>query len=114
MTTVTFEKDGDGQYRSFTCFGHAGFARKKAGRYEPDILCAAITALTANTINGLSELAGENVTVTKNDEDAFVRCEINSPLKESSILLVDAYLMSLREYEKDYGKNLKVIVKEVI
>ncbi len=113
MTTVTFEKDGSGRYRSFTCSGHAGFARKKAGKYEPDILCAAITALTANTINGLSELAGEKITVTKNDEDAFVRCEIDSPLKESSILLVDSYLMSLQEYEKDYGKYLKVFVKEV-
>ena len=114
MTTVIFEKDGNGMYRSFTCSGHAGFAKKKAGKYEPDILCAAITALTANTINGLSELAGEKITVTKNDEDAFVRCEIESPLKESSVLLVDTYLMSLREYEKDYGKYLKVFVKEVI
>ena len=113
MTTVTFEKDGNGRYRSFTCSGHAGFAKKKAGKYEPDILCAAITALTANTINGLSELAGEKITVTKNDEDAFVRCEIESQLKESSVLLVDSYLMSLQEYEKDYGKYLKVFVKEV-
>ena len=113
MTTVTFEKDKHGNYKAFTCFGHAGFARKRFGKYEPDILCAAISALTANTVNGLSEIAGEDLTVTENEKDGFLRCVINSDLKESSRILIDSYVLSLQEYSKQYGKNLTVDFKEV-
>ena len=69
MTTVTFVKDEHGNYKEFTCFGHAGFAKKRFGKYEPDILCAAISALTMNVVNGLTEIAGEQVTVTENEKD---------------------------------------------
>ena len=115
MTTVTFEKNEHGEYTGFTCFGHAGFAKKRLFRgYEPDILCAAISALTANTVNGLEELAGEQIIVTENAEDGFLRCEIKSQLKESSKLLIDAYVLSLTEYSKQYGtKYLTVNFKEV-
>ena len=113
MTTVSFEKDAEGRYRAFTCFGHAGFAKKRFGKYEPDILCAAISALTANTVNGLSEIAGEAVTVTENEADGFLRCVIESDLKEASVLLMDAYVLSLTEYSKQYGKYLTVNFKEV-
>ncbi len=113
MTTVTFEKDAHDEYRGFTCFGHAGFAKKRFGKYEPDILCAAISALTANVINGLTEIAGEHVTVTKNEKDGFISCRFDSGLKESSRLLVDAYVLSLSEYSKQYSKNLTLNFKEV-
>ena len=113
MTTVTFEKDEHGKYKAFTCFGHAGFAKKRFGKYEPDILCAAISALTANTVNGLTEIAGEDLTVTENEKDGFLRCVINSDLKESSKILIDSYVLSLQEYSKQYGKNLTVDFKEV-
>ncbi|MCR4617129.1 MAG: ribosomal-processing cysteine protease Prp [Lachnospiraceae bacterium] len=113
MTTVTFEKDGHGSYKGFTCFGHAGFAKKRFGKTEPDILCAAISALTANVINGLSEIAGEKLTVTENEETGFIRCIFESELKESSVLLVDSYVLSLSEYAKQYSKNLTVNFKEV-
>ena len=39
--------------------GHAGYAK----RGRPDILCAAISALTIGTINSLEELARERLTV---------------------------------------------------
>ncbi len=112
MTTVTFEKDEHGNYKAFTCFGHAGFAKKRFGKYEPDILCAAISALTANTVNGLTEIAGEDLTVKENEKEGFLRCVINSDLKESSKILIDSYVLSLQEYSKQYGKNLTVDFKE--
>ena len=113
MTTVTFEKDEHGNYMGFTCFGHAGFAKKRFGKQQPDILCAAISALTANTVNGLTEIAGEQLTVTENEETGFLRCVIDSQLKESSKILLDSYVLSLQEYSKQYSKNLTVNFKEV-
>ena len=113
MTTVTFVKDEHGNYKEFTCFGHAGFAKKRFGKYEPDILCAAISALTMNVVNGLTEIAGEQVTVTENEKDGFIRCVLVSDLKESSKILLDSYVLSLTEYSKQYSKNLTVNFKEV-
>ena len=113
MTTVTFEKNEHG-YTGFTCFGHAGFAKKRLGKYEPDILCAAISALTENVINGLDELAGEDITVVQNAADGFIKCDINSVLKESSVLLIDAFALSLKGLSERYGENyLTVNFKEV-
>ena len=113
MTTVTFEKNEHG-YVAFTCFGHAGYAKKRLKGYEPDILCAAISALTENVVNGLEELAGEQLTVSQNADDGFLRCEIKSKLKESSVLLIDAYALSLKNLSERYGKKyLTVNFKEV-
>ena len=39
MTTITICKTADGKYTGFTCFGHAGYAKKN----RPDILCSAIS-----------------------------------------------------------------------
>ena len=114
MTTVTFEKNEHGDYVGFTCFGHAGFAKKRLRGYEPDILCAAISALTCNTVNGLSEIAGEELTITENAEDGFLKCDIKSKLKDSSKILIESYILSLTEYSKQYGsKYLTVNFKEV-
>ncbi|MBR4277438.1 MAG: ribosomal-processing cysteine protease Prp, partial [Lachnospiraceae bacterium] len=102
-----------GSYKGFVLFGHAGFAKKRFGKYEPDILCAAISALTSNVVNGLTEVAGEKLTITQNEEDGFLKCVIESSLKESSVILLDSYVLSLTEYSKQYGKNLTVNFKEV-
>jgi len=113
MTTVTFEKNEYG-YIAFTCFGHAGFAKKRLFGKEPDVLCAAISALTENVINGLEEIAGEQLTVTENAKTGFIRCEIKSTLKESSVMMIDAYVLSLKNLSESYGeKYLTVNFKEV-
>ena len=51
MTTVTIYKTVNQEYRGFTCFGHAGYAR----RFQKDILCAGISALVINTLNSMEE-----------------------------------------------------------
>ena len=41
MIEIVFTKDEKGNYRGFSCHGHAG-----AGAYGEDIVCAAVSALT--------------------------------------------------------------------
>ncbi len=50
--------------------GHAEYA--KAG--EPDVLCAAISALTIGTVNSLEQLAGERLSVTADEKTGFLKC----------------------------------------
>ena len=98
MTTITICKDKDGSYKGFYCMGHADYAEPG----EPDVVCAAVSALTIGTINSLEELTDEKITVTKNEEDAFLRCDIESTLKENSVLLMDAMVHVLEGITEEY------------
>ncbi len=110
MTTVVICKDQAGFYRGFTCMGHAEYA--KPGK--PDILCAAISALTIGAINSLEELAGERLTVVQNQDIGFLKCEFESVLQEKSCFLLDSMVFSLENLSREYGNNyLQVKFKEV-
>lgn len=90
--------------------GHAGYARK--GR--PDILCAAISAVTVGTVNALEELGKVELTATVNDETGFLKCDIHSVLQENCIFLLDSMVFTLQNLSKEYGdKYLQVKFEEV-
>jgi len=108
MTTITFERFADGNYKGFICKGHAEFAKDG----DPDILCAAISALTESTINALEELAHEKLDYEV--KDGFLKCDFNCKLQEKSVFLVETLVFSLKQLEKKYGKKyIKVNFKEV-
>ncbi|MCI9231585.1 MAG: ribosomal-processing cysteine protease Prp [Lachnospiraceae bacterium] len=110
MTTVVICRDKDGSYRGFYCMGHAGYAK----RGRPDILCAAISALTIGTINSLEELARERLTVTENEQTGFLKCDFESVLQEKSGFLMDSMVFSLENLSREYGdKYLQVKFEEV-
>ncbi len=110
MTTVTVRKDHDQVYRGFTCTGHADYAR----RGQPDILCAAISALVIGTVNSLEELAGEKMTVVTEETSGLIRCDFQGKLQEGSVLLVDAMVFNLENLSREYGENyLQVKFEEV-
>ncbi len=109
MTTVVFEKTPEGRYLSFTCMGHAGTAAR-----GKDLLCCAISTLVTHTINGLSELACEEIKVTENEETGFIRCELLSEIGEASVLLLDALKLSLEELSGQYGTKYLQVRQEVV
>ena len=110
MTTVVICRDKKGSYRGFYCMGHAGYAK----RGRPDILCAAISALTIGTINSLEELAGERLAVTENEQTGFLKGDFESVLQEKSGFLMDSMVFSLENLSKEYGdKYLQVKFEEV-
>ena len=90
--------------------GHAGYAKRR----KPDILCAAISALTIGTINSLEELAKEQLNVTTNESTGFLKCDFESVLQEKSIFLMDSMVFSLENLSKEYGETyLQVKFEEV-
>ena len=110
MTTVTIQKDHNQAYRGFTCIGHADYAK----RNQPDILCAAISALVIGTVNSLEELAGEKMTVDTDEATGFIRCIFQNALQERSNFLVDAMVFNLENLSREYGKKyLQVKFEEV-
>ena len=90
--------------------GHAGYAKKN----QPDVLCAAISALVIGTINSLVELAGERLSVSTDEDTGFIRCDIQSMLQAKSSFLIDSMVFSLENLSREYGeKYLQVKFEEV-
>ena len=110
MTTVLIRRDRNHSYKGFLCIGHAGYAK----RGKPDILCAAISALTIGTINSLEELAGERVVVAQDASTGFLKCDFETTLQEKSNFLLDSMVFSLENLSREYGeKYLQVRFEEV-
>ena len=110
MTQITFHKTSAGEYRGFTCDGHAGYAH-----YGEDIVCASISVLVINTINSLEQIAGEQMQVESDEDTGTIRCSfVNQPLKETSRVLMDSLVLGLTQIEKQYGKkHCKLTFEEV-
>jgi len=114
MTTVVIRRDNKNLYRGFTCMGHAGYAKRRLFGTEPDILCAAISVLVISTMNSLEELAGEELSVSQNEETGFIKCDFAGPLHENSVILMDSMVLSLQNLSKKYGERyLQVNFEEV-
>lgn len=109
MTNILIKKTTNGEYKGFTCSGHAGFA--KSGK---DIVCAAVSILVMNTINSMEELAGEDMGITTDEDTGYIDCFFNSPLSEQGRLLMDSMILGLSGVEKQYGRKYLVLkFKEV-
>ena len=110
MTQITFYKTSAGEFKGFTCDGHAGYAG-----YGEDIVCASISILVINTINSLEQITGEQMHVESDEDTGMIRCEfVNQPLKETSRVLMDSLVLGLTQIEKQYGKNYcKLTFEEV-
>ncbi|MBE5853996.1 MAG: ribosomal-processing cysteine protease Prp [Lachnospiraceae bacterium] len=102
MTTITIcTTKEDGSYTGFTVFGHAGY-----DDIGNDIVCAAISMLTINTVNSLEEFCGLVSKVTENEETGFLRVEFPRPLEsEKEIVLMQAMCRGCHDLEQQYGKS---------
>ena len=110
MTTVVIRKDHKGSYKGFYCMGHAEYGK----RGRPDVLCAAISALTIGTVNSLEELAGEKLLTAVDEKTGFLKCEFEDILQEKSSFLMDSMVFSLKNLSREYGeKYLQVKFEEV-
>lgn len=74
--------------------GHAG--HHKDGQ---DLVCAAVSALTCNLINGLQELAGVRIRAETESGRAAVEWEC---LTEKGRLLVDAWFLGIAAVNQNY------------
>ena len=106
MTTIIIRKDHEGIYRGFYCMGHAGYAKKR--------LFAAISVLVQSTIGSLSQLAGEELQLTQNEETGFIKCDFRNVLQDKSVFLMDSMVFSLQNLSRQYGEQyLQVKIEEV-
>ena len=110
-TTVTFLKRSDGALIGYRANGHSGYAEAGA-----DIVCAAISALTQTTLNGLKNVLKAPVMFDQDDDGAFIEAILTPEASEDQLrqaqLLLVTLLEGLQAIQREYPRNLRIIFKE--
>ena len=110
-TTVTFLKRSDGALIGYSAIGHAGYAEAGA-----DIVCAAISALTQSTLNGLKNVLRMPVMFDQDDDGAFIEASLTPEASEAEIQQAQLLLVTLEQglqaIQREYPRNLRIIFKE--
>ena len=110
-TTVTFLKRSDGALIGYSAIGHSGYAEAGA-----DIVCAAISALTQTTLNGLANVLKAPVMFDQDDDGAFIEAKLTPEATEEQVqqaqLLLVTLLEGLQAIQREYPRNLRIIFKE--
>lgn len=105
MIIAEFKKSGE-DYVSFSCKGHAGYAEEGF-----DIICAAVSVLTVNTINAIERFTED--AFEGDASDGNIRWKFTElPLSDKAQLLMDTLMMGLEDIQKSYGKKYIKIVKK--
>ena len=109
MTKIQIYKDSTGNYLGFQCRDHAGY-----DEYGFDIVCAAISVLTINTINSLEQLTKDTFKVNQDEELGLIELKFDHKISDASRLLMDSYVMGIESVQESYGsKYIQVFHKEV-
>lgn len=128
MISITIYKDKMQHYQEMTCEGHAGF-----GYRGQDVVCAAVSMLVINTINGIERFTSDAFTLDtwseeqqmqkkrpfflrqnepeENNHIDLIFTEVPSP---EAALLMDVLVQGLTEIQEEYGETyVTVHIKEV-
>ena len=108
MTKVTIYKNVKNECVGFKALGHAGYAEE-----GEDIVCAAISILTINTMNAIETFTDASFD-GEMDESGSIHFRITSDLDDKSQLLLSTLALGLTDISNEYGEQyLKVHYKEV-
>ena len=106
--TVSFFRRPDGALTGYRAQGHTGYA--EAGE---DIVCAAVSALTQTTLNGLTNVLKAPVMFEIDDEAALLEARLTPQATEAQVeaaqLLLKTLLEGLRAIERSYPRNVRII-----
>ena len=109
MTKVTIYKNVKNECVGFKALGHAGYAEE-----GEDIVCAAISILTINTMNAIETFTDVDVSLETDEEIGFIEYRIDEPTKETSLLL-DTMVLGLQTMADDenYAEYIDLLFEEV-
>ena len=110
-TAVTFFKRPDGALVGYRAKGHTGYAEAGA-----DIVCAAVSALTQSTLNGLKNILKAPVKCVIDDRTALLEAEFTPEVSikqlEQAQLLLETLLQGLQAIERSYPRNVRISFEE--
>ena len=110
-TTVTFYRRSDGNLTDYRAEGHAGYAD-----YGYDIVCAAISALTQSTLNGLQNVLKAPVMYEIDDQVGLREARLTPEVSEAQLQQAQLLLVTLQEglqaIERSNPQNVRIFFEE--
>ncbi|MCR5675623.1 MAG: ribosomal-processing cysteine protease Prp [Lachnospiraceae bacterium] len=106
MTKITLYADDADIERGFQVEDHSGFDEK-----GEDIVCAAVSILTINTINAIEKFTGDVPVIKRDDDAAVISCLFEKAPGEESRLLLKTFALGVRSISDSYKKHVKVRVR---
>ena len=110
MTKITFYQRVDGTFQGFHSQDHAGYSEN-----GQDVVCAAVSVLTINTVNAIEIFTQNEASLVSDDEQGLIDYRISGrPTKETTLLL-KAMILGLEEMADDenYEKYIDLTFEEV-
>ena len=109
MTKVTIYKNVKNECVGFRAFGHAGYAEE-----GEDIVCAAISVLTINTMNAIEAFTNVEASLEIDEEEGMIDYRIKNSTKETTLLL-DTMILGLEMMvsNEDYAEYIDLKFEEV-
>lgn len=105
MTTIEFSNQ-DGRITGFCCHGHSGYAEAGA-----DIVCAAVTSAIRLTDCILSDVLGENIRTTVEEEDARITLTLPASCEEEDTAqsVLTGLMLLLSDLRDEYPAYVEVL-----
>ncbi len=109
MTNVVIRKNTDGDYMGFKLEGHAG-----SGEYGKDIVCAAISMLSINTVNSIEKFTDDVFTCNADPERGHLELLAENGFSKDGELLMKSFELGITGVFKQYGNEfLNIKFEEV-
>ena len=109
MVRVTILKDQDNTCRGFETKGHAGYADQ-----GQDIVCAAVSVLTINTVNSLEQFTEETFDLDADEKSGRIAVRFTHQPDAAAALLLSSYELGMQGIADHYGTQyLSLEMKEV-
>lgn len=109
MIEVIIYENKTKEYKGFSLIGHADYADS-----GEDIICAAVSALTINTINSLENFTDEIVEPVTNEEEGLIYLMFEKTPGHDGQLLIKSLVLGLQEIQKSNGNEyMNIIFEEV-
>ncbi|HIT10403.1 MAG TPA: ribosomal-processing cysteine protease Prp [Candidatus Onthousia faecigallinarum] len=100
MITVKIEKE-NGYYKSVSVLGHAMY-----DDYGKDIVCSAVSSIVITTVNAILSLDKESISYMVSKKGLNIKI-----LKQKRVtnVLIHNMIRMLKELEKKYQENIKIL-----
>ena len=102
MIKATIYHNSRKQLCGYCICGHAGFAQE-----GEDIVCAAVSVLTINTVNAIEQLTTTQFHCDANDQKVEKEADYDAEL------LLKAMVIGLQDLSKEYKKYIRLNYEEV-
>lgn len=109
MTRIRVERKA-GKICALTVSGHSGYAEEGS-----DIVCAAISAITELTANGITEIAGEQITLYSDPSLPEIGISLSEKQAENPLCkaFLEAFLLEATSIAEQYKNYVTINLMEV-